>query len=93
MRGPASDGADWLGIPVNNVDFSYLSRCYKPNCLFTAATTSWEYCQGAGIRGLLPGDNRFVEVKGVDPFFAGKLNELDAAVTDWMLERHPELRP
>ena len=32
-----------------------------------------------------------VVVPGVDHFFAGKLKELDAAITDWMMERHQGL--
>jgi len=81
-----------LGIPVNNVDFLICPGVTKPK-LFVHGSND-EFGNSAKARefvALLPGDNRFVEVKRVDHFFAGKLNELDAAVTDWMLERHPEL--
>jgi alpha/beta superfamily hydrolase len=39
----------------------------------------------------LPGDNRLVVVEGAEHFFAGKLDKLDAAIRDWLQERHPEL--
>jgi len=35
----------------------------------------------------LPGDNRVVQVPGVNHFFAGKLDELDRAITSWLSER------
>ena len=38
----------------------------------------------------LPGEKRLVVVPGVDHFFAGKLKKVDAAIAEWMMERHPE---
>jgi alpha/beta superfamily hydrolase len=32
-------------------------------------------------------------VKGADHFFAGHLDELRRAITNWLLPRHPELGP
>jgi len=82
-----------LGIPVNNADFSYLSNCYKPKLFVHGSNDEFgNIAKAREFVASLPGRNRFVEVSGVDHFFAGKLNELDVAITDWMLERHPELR-
>jgi alpha/beta superfamily hydrolase len=39
----------------------------------------------------LPGENRFVSVPDADHFFAGKLDRLDRAITEWLTTRHPEL--
>lgn len=81
-----------LGIPVNNTDFSYLQRCDKPK-LFVHGSHD-EHGDIHKARALvesLPGENRFVEVEGVDHFFAGKLDQLNRAITDWLTERHPEL--
>src|SRR5579885_3034476 len=43
--------------------------------------------------GSLPGQNEFIAVQGVDHFFAGKLGEVDKAIREWMVTRHPELAP
>jgi alpha/beta superfamily hydrolase len=39
----------------------------------------------------LPGEKELVIVPGVDHFFAGKLKEVDAAISEWMMERHQHL--
>jgi alpha/beta superfamily hydrolase len=38
------------------------------------------------------GETRLVFVQDADHFFAGQLDELDKAITDWLLEHHPELQ-
>jgi alpha/beta superfamily hydrolase len=40
----------------------------------------------------LPGENRLVVVEHADHFFAGHLEEFNAAITAWLTERHPALR-
>jgi len=74
-----------LGIPVNSSDFSFLSQCPKPK-LFVHGRED-EYGAVQKVRALvasLPGENHLVVVEGVNHFFVGKLNELDAAVTNWL---------
>ena len=74
-----------LGIPVNSSDFSFLSRCEKPK-LFVHGSED-EYGVVQKVRVLvdsLPGENHLAVVEGVNHFFVGKLNELDAAVTNWL---------
>jgi hypothetical protein len=39
----------------------------------------------------LPGENRLVVVGGADHFFAGKLDQVDAAIRNWLRNRHPEI--
>jgi alpha/beta superfamily hydrolase len=81
-----------LGTPVNNADFSYLERCSKPK-LFVQGSND-EHGDVRKVEALvasLPGENRFVAVPGADHFFAGKLDELDRAITSWFTGRHPEL--
>jgi hypothetical protein len=81
-----------LGTPVNSTDFSYLRQCEKPK-LFVHGSND----QFGDIRKVetlvesLPGNNRLVVVEGAEHFFAGKLDKLDAAIRDWLQERHPEL--
>jgi hypothetical protein len=81
-----------LGTPVNNTDFSYLKECGKPK-LFVQGGKD-QFGDAEKLRSLvntLPGENKLVVVENADHFFAGKLNELHAAITGWMQERHPEL--
>lgn len=76
-----------LGLPVNNTDFSFLRECHKPK-LFVHGSND-EHGAIAKVKALvasLPGENHLVVVEGVDHFFAGKLNEIDAAITNWLRE-------
>lgn len=76
-----------LGLPVNNTDFSFLRECHKPK-LFVHGSND-EHGAIAKVKALvasLPGENHLVVVEGVDHFFTGKLNELDAAITNWLRE-------
>jgi uncharacterized protein len=82
-----------LGIPVNSTDFSFLRQCAKPK-LFVHGGND-EFGAVAKVKALvasIPGENHLVVVEGVDHFFAGKLNELDAAVTNWLTDSVLQLR-
>jgi hypothetical protein len=83
-----------LGVPVNSTDFSFLRECDKPK-LFVHGSDD-EHGAIAKVKALvasLRGENRLVVVEGVDHFFAGKLNELDAAITNWFTKSVLPLRP
>jgi len=81
-----------LGTPVNSSDFSYLETCAKPK-LFVHG----ENDEHGDVRKVelfvasLPGENRFVAVPGADHFFAGKLDQLDRAITEWLTTRSADL--
>ena len=78
-----------LGTPVNDTDFSYLKSCAKPK-LFVHGSND-EHGEIGKIETLvssLPGENRLVRIEGADHFFAGKLEQLDRAITEWVSERH-----
>lgn len=81
-----------MGIPVNKSDFSYLSRCNKRK-LFVQGTNdehgAWEHVEQ--VLATTPGNNRVVFVHGADHFFAGRLDELDRAISEWLVERYPGL--
>ncbi|HET9994299.1 MAG TPA: alpha/beta fold hydrolase [Candidatus Acidoferrum sp.] len=82
-----------LGIPVNNTDFSFLRECAKPK-LFVHGSND-EFGAIEKVRALIPsipGENHLVVVEGVDHFFAGKLRELDAAITNWLTDSVLQLR-
>jgi alpha/beta superfamily hydrolase len=81
-----------LGIPVDSSDFHYLRECAKPKLFVHGAND--KFGARAKVQSLvaeLPGENRLVIVENADHFLAGHLHELDAAITTWLLERHPEL--
>jgi uncharacterized protein len=77
-----------LGAPVNNADFSYLAKCAKPK-LFVHGSNDI-YGDPVKLNNLvasLPGENKIVVVEDADHFFSGKLDQVDAAITNWMSER------
>jgi len=76
-----------LGIPVNSSDFSFLQQCKKPK-LFVHGSRD-QYGVVEKVKRLvpsLPGENHLVVVEGVDHFFSGKLDHLDAAIRNWLRE-------
>jgi len=82
-----------LGIPVNNSDFRFLSECSKPK-LFVQGGND-EYGAAEKVRTLVassPGDNRLVVVQEADHFFAGKLDQVDQAITTWLADAVFRLR-
>ena len=81
-----------LGTPVNSSDFSYLRNCDKPKLFVHGAND--EHGDVEKLEQLvesLPGENRLVVVAGAEHFFAGKLDQVDAAIRAWITQRHPEI--
>jgi uncharacterized protein len=88
-----------LGLPVggpDRSDFSYLGACEKPKLLVTGAFD--RFGPPAELRGLVekfpPAVRQGIEMRiipGADHFFAGHLDEVDQAISEWLLERHPAL--
>jgi len=79
-----------IGVPVNDSDFSYLSSCNKPKLFVQGSKDQF----GALDRlktlvASLPGDDRLIIVDDADHFLTGKLDQLDRAITNWLMERHP----
>jgi alpha/beta superfamily hydrolase len=81
-----------LGISVNGSDFSFLRECAKPKLFVHGADD--EFGARKEVESLvreLPGENRLVLVENADHFFTGHLDQLDDAITTWLLENHPKL--
>jgi alpha/beta superfamily hydrolase len=77
-----------LGTPVNSTDFSFLGNCVKPK-LFVHGSND-EHGDLKKLESLvatLPGENSLVVVQNADHFFAGELDQLDAAITGWLTSR------
>jgi uncharacterized protein len=82
-----------LGIPVNSTDFSFLRQCVKPKLFVHGGNDEFGAVEKVkALVASIPGENHLVVVEGVDHFFAGKLNELDAAVTNWLTDSVLQLR-
>jgi alpha/beta superfamily hydrolase len=82
-----------LGIPVNSTDFTFFDQCHKTKLI--AQGMNDEHGSREKVEQVLArtaGDTRLVFVREADHFFAGHLDELDRAITEWITERHPELK-
>jgi alpha/beta superfamily hydrolase len=88
-----------LGLPVGNLDgrnFSYLDHCDKPKLLLTGEFDQFgsPYVLRAMVERFPPQvlqQTQVTIIEGGDHFFTGYLPELDRAITEWLLHRHPEL--
>ncbi len=82
-----------IGIPVNSGDFSFLSDCPKPRLFVHGSDDKFGARKKVEeIVAALTGENRLVVVENADHFFAGHLDEFNAAIADWLTGRHPALR-
>jgi alpha/beta superfamily hydrolase len=88
-----------LGLPVGNLDrrnFSYLDTCGKPKLLVSGELDQFGPPEklNAIVGQFSPpvkGQTSVAIVPGADHFFSGHLPELDRAITEWLVARHPEL--
>jgi hypothetical protein len=77
-----------LGAPVNNTDFSYLAQCKKPKLFVHGANDIYGAVDKLkNLVASLPGENKLVVVEDADHFFVGKLDQVYAAITNWMSKR------
>jgi alpha/beta superfamily hydrolase len=77
-----------LGAPVNNADFSYLAKCEKPKLFVNGSNDMY----GAvdilrSVVANAAGENEIVVVDEADHFFAGKLDQVNRAITAWVAQR------
>lgn len=81
-----------VGVPANDSDFAYLHACTKPKLIIQGSADQFGSRKAVEVLvATIPEPKRLVVVEGADHFFAGKLDDVGAALTSWMLERHPEL--
>jgi uncharacterized protein len=77
-----------LGIPVNRMDFSFLANCTKPKLFVQGGNDEHGAIEKTRqVVASFPEPKRLVEVPNADHFFAGKLDQLDAAIVTWVRER------
>lgn len=85
-----------LGLPVNDSDFSYLRACDKPKLFVQGERDPFGSRErlealAASFPGARRAQTELVFISGGDHFFAGQLDQLDAALSSWLLRHHPEL--
>jgi uncharacterized protein len=80
-----------LGIPVNSVSLSYLRECAKPKLLIQGGNDQFGSLQNVNeLFDALPEPKKLAIVEDADHFFAGKLDQVTAAIGAWLDERYPD---
>lgn len=74
-----------LGVPVNNVDVSYLRSCAKPKLFIQGGNDQFGSRPNLeAIYLTLPEPKQIIFVDGADHFFAGQLDKVAQAITEWL---------
>jgi uncharacterized protein len=79
-----------LGLPVDNVDASYLRACAKPKLFIQGGND--QFGPRVNIEALfasLPEPKRLIIVEHADHFFTGHLDQVGAAIGAWLEEQRP----
>jgi uncharacterized protein len=74
-----------LGLPVDNIDMSFLRGCEKPKLIVQGGSD--QFGARASIEALfatLPEPKQLVIVEGADHFFSGRLDEVGSAIGAWV---------
>jgi len=78
-----------IGMPVSaegrNYSYGFLSGCSKPKLFVSGARD--QYASSADLKRVVeaaPGPKKLVLVEGADHFFAGKLDQMRAAIEEWV---------
>lgn len=86
-----------LGLPVGNVDASYLSACVKPKLLVSGDHD--QYAPRENLEALVAGlparakkRTELILIAGANHFFTGHLEELDRVLAAWLAEYRDGLR-
>jgi uncharacterized protein len=77
-----------MGLPVDNIDFSFLRGCTKPKLLIQGGND--QFGSRASMDALfatIPEAKRLVVVDGADHFFTGKLDAVGSAIDTWLNDR------
>src|SRR5207253_2775846 len=97
----------WFAIPIRSTeaqcttkwsDLSYLRGCAKPKLLLQGDRD--QYGSRENVEALIAGmpeserrQTTLVFIPEADHFFAGKLDQVHAALAAWLHDRHPKLAP
>jgi hypothetical protein len=79
-----------LGLPFDSFDVTFLRGCTKPKLIIQGANDPFgSLVNVETLCATIPEPKRLVIVEGADHFFAGKLNEVCAAINAWLNELYP----
>lgn len=76
---------------MNDSDFTFLDNCGKPKLIVQGTNDehgAWEKLEP--VVAHTAGDTRLFFIQGADHFFTGRLDQLDQAISTWLMERHPQ---
>ncbi|MGA7623157.1 MAG: alpha/beta family hydrolase [Candidatus Acidiferrales bacterium] len=77
-----------LGLPVDNSNLNYLSRCAKPKLIIQGGND--QFGSRANIEQLfavMSEPKRLEIIEGADHFFSGQLDQVATAINDWLKEQ------
>lgn len=78
-----------LGLPVDNVDMSFLQSCKKPKLILQGGSDQFgSRAKLEALYATLPEPKKLVIFDGADHFFAGALPKVAEAIEAWVAERH-----
>jgi alpha/beta superfamily hydrolase len=74
-----------LGLPVNNVDASYLRTCAKPKLFIQGGNDQFGSREKLEtLFATLSEPKWLVFIDGADHFFGGQLNQVNSAIAEWV---------
>jgi uncharacterized protein len=79
-----------LGIPVDRSNLDYLVKCAKPKLLVQGGNDQFGSRENVEkLFASMAEPKKLVFVDGADHFFTGQLEQVAAAINDWLDDRHP----
>jgi uncharacterized protein len=79
-----------LGIPVDRSNLDYLLECTKPKLFVQGGHDQFGARENVEkLFSSMAEPKQLVFVDGADHFFTGKLEQVAAAINDWLDHRHP----
>lgn len=74
-----------LGIPVNDSNLSYLTDCTKPKLFLQGGRDQFGARERVeALFARMPEPKRLIFIEDADHFFAGKLSQMDHALSKWL---------
>jgi len=74
-----------MGLPVDNIDFTFLRGCAKPKLLIQGGNDQFgSRASMDALFAMIPEPKRLVVVDGADHFFTGKLDAVGSAIDTWL---------
>lgn len=78
-----------MGLPVDNLDLSFLRSCDKPKLILQGGSDQFGAREKLeALYATLPEPKRLEFFEGSDHFFAGALPKMGEAIAAWVTERH-----